>query len=477
MVLTACGWVLVQLVVLTRGHLRKTSYSASFNVSGASTDTLKNASSGGSVNVSGTSLDPLSLNLSHSELQVPGSVKDIYDEDADEIPENASSEAAAVSLLNHLSIGSTILNRAGDKRTPLSDLCQLFSLDTTDCGRVTKYLGSLSGSDLPVKVYTDRIVSGLSQVKENTVTAMRIADFACENDMNLNCHSGNEQAEAACRVKIYSSDFCKTVRAISTRQSSTNIANKSVLFSFGDCQTKSHEPCPNMCNPTIVKTRPFNDPRNMVLMNLNMARHWGEIKSAMASDVPFSQKQNRLMWRGASTGPCDTNKKGSRMMFVSKYARSSDPRIDVGFNTVVQGCGAASAYVKGSYSLSTALKSKYLMVVNGNDKASSLNWILASNSVPFMTRPAVESWLLETSLEPWKHYIPIEDDFSDVVSKLDWIAKNEDEGARVANAGQQYVKKFLDGEKEGRIQAAVLTAYVDRVSIGVEPGHGSNCQT
>ena len=165
------------------------------------------------------------------------------------------------------------------------------------------------------------------------------------------------------------------------------------------------------------------------------------------------------------------------MMFVSKYARSSDPRIDVGFNAVVQGCGAASAYIKGSYSLSTALKSKYLMVVNGNDKASSLNWILSSNSVPFMTRPAVESWLLETSLEPWKHYIPIEDDFSDVVSKLDWIAKNEDEGARVANAGQQYVKKFLDGEKEGRIQAAVLTAYVDRVSIGVEPGHGSNCQT
>ena len=43
--------------------------------------------------------------------------------------------------------------------------------------------------------------------------------------------------------------------------------------------------------------------------------------------------------------------------------------------------------IKGVAPVETFLKHKYLPVVDGNDKSSSLSWVLASNSVPLMPVP------------------------------------------------------------------------------------------
>ena len=49
------------------------------------------------------------------------------------------------------------------------------------------------------------------------------------------------------------------------------------------------------------------------------------------------------------------------------------------------------------------LKHKYQLPTEGNDKASDLNWKLASSSVVVMPRPALESWLFEGQLQPFVH--------------------------------------------------------------------------
>jgi hypothetical protein len=69
--------------------------------------------------------------------------------------------------------------------------------------------------------------------------------------------------------------------------------------------------------------------------------------------------------------------------------------------------------------ISEQIRFKYLIVVSGMDKATNLNWVLWTDSVPLMPPPVDESWLCESWLEPWVHYVPLRPDFSDVAVKLD----------------------------------------------------------
>ena len=125
------------------------------------------------------------------------------------------------------------------------------------------------------------------------------------------------------------------------------------------------------------------------------------------------------------------------------------------------------------------LKAKYVMVVNGNDKASGLNWVMASNSVPFMTRPTVESWMLESSLNAGEHYVEIEPDFSDLVPKLNWATANPSAVERIAKASSEYMRKFFNRDKEANINGAILAAYLTRVDVevraGVAKGENDSC--
>jgi hypothetical protein len=161
------------------------------------------------------------------------------------------------------------------------------------------------------------------------------------------------------------------------------------------------------------------------------------------------------------------------MMLCAKWFASSDSRVDVGFSSVVQLCTAAQRYMKPEMSLEALLRAKYVLVVNGNDKASGLSWALASNSVPFMVEPDIESWLLESSLKAWEHYVPIKPDFSDLSSHIDWAVKNDGAAERIAKAGAEYAQQFSNAETETNIAAAVVTAYLDRTEFrtGWEDGH------
>lgn len=94
-----------------------------------------------------------------------------------------------------------------------------------------------------------------------------------------------------------------------------------------------------------------------------------------------------------------------------------------------------------------------------------MNWALASNSVPFMVEPDIESWLLESSLKAWEHYVPIKADFSDLSSQVDWAVANDGAAERIAEAGKEYMRQFGTAEGETKVKAAVLTAYLDRVDI------------
>merc|ERR1712061_906192 len=83
-----------------------------------------------------------------------------------------------------------------------------------------------------------------------------------------------------------------------------------------------------------------------------------------------------------------------------------------------------------------------------------------------MTRPFFETAILHSQLVPWKHYLPLADDFSDLQKVLDWAGDNPTAVARMAIEGQTYFHENLESDRQAeQVSAAVLAVYLDRVRV------------
>ncbi len=122
-------------------------------------------------------------------------------------------------------------------------------------------------------------------------------------------------------------------------------------------------------------------------------------------------------------------------------------------------------YKKKFVDIKNQLKYKYLISIEGNDVATDLKWKLYSNSVIFMKKPTVVSWLMEDKLKPYIHYIPIAEDFSDLEEKYIWAIKNDDKCFEISQNAKYYIEQFLDEENEIKIQCEILKKYFENLII------------
>lgn len=69
---------------------------------------------------------------------------------------------------------------------------------------------------------------------------------------------------------------------------------------------------------------------------------------------------------------------------------------------------------------------KYIMDIDGNACTwDATAWKLNSGSVIFKPESDWQQWFYDSFL-PWKHFVPVKDDFSDVIEKVEWCRNNED---------------------------------------------------
>eukprot|EP01084_Bolivina_argentea_P271404 461801_1 len=152
--------------------------------------------------------------------------------------------------------------------------------------------------------------------------------------------------------------------------------------------------------PVFGKARPIfkNNSNNSLILiqTMKYSRHWQTACNNLHKlDIPWNKKQKKVIFRGASTDGF------VRRSFVRQYINYSNinASIDVGFTKLSvlkdETMDDLLPLRKSVMSIRDLLKYKYLVSIEGNDVASNLNWILMSNSVPFMRKPVRESWLME----------------------------------------------------------------------------------
>ena len=109
---------------------------------------------------------------------------------------------------------------------------------------------------------------------------------------------------------------------------------------------------------------------------------------------------------------------------------------------------------------------KYTKIVSYEEKdvITNLKWILASNSVPVIPRPRAESWPTEDLLMTWKHYIPIEEDSSDLNEKIKYFELNLEKVNKIAINRKSFAQNFSNLRVEKEIQKSSITqAYIENL--------------
>ncbi|HTF98391.1 MAG TPA: glycosyl transferase family 90 [Cellvibrio sp.] len=198
--------------------------------------------------------------------------------------------------------------------------------------------------------------------------------------------------------------------------------------------------------PTFLKSRPIRADQsneNSVLLKLNKIRHYYVVKDK----IRFEDKIPKLVWRGKSNRP-------ERVKLLEQYF--DNPVCDFGDT---HHKNKRTVYERPFLTIPQQLEYRYILSIEGNDVATNLKWIMASNSLCFMRRPRFETWFMEGSLVPNFHYVLLKDDYSDLEENINHYNRFPEEASAITKNANNYFNQFLDERRELLISMKVMEKY------------------
>lgn len=183
---------------------------------------------------------------------------------------------------------------------------------------------------------------------------------------------------------------------------------------------------------------------------------------------PWEDKINTLMWRGLRSDdhsgfafyPWET--KINTLMVPSKSADTSISA-DTPRQYLVDLSNAnpnlIDAKFAGGVSKEEQIKYKMSIVMDGHTSTyPGFLWRLLSNSVTFKQETDNEQWFYDY-VKPWVHYIPVKQDLSDLLKKIDWVKTHDQEAKKIADQSTKFVQNNLMMPHIDRYIIKLLTKY------------------
>lgn len=293
-----------------------------------------------------------------------------------------------------------------------------------------------------------RINYYLDNLQEQTVSYNKnMEDFCFDkifitnyNDLSNNLLNNN-----------YFIDIKKYVSNVNSNKYSNNF-----LCIFGD--TINHD----NNYPVFTKVRKINDRYNKILLKLNSNYHCHMLKDIKKIDIPFSLKNNKLLWRGTLTGK---HVHGLRHSIVKKFQNHANKNIDIKFYQSAKDMDTNGYNIVRKLSYVEQLEFKFIISIEGNDVATNLKWALLSNSVVLMPECKISSWFMEDHLIPYIHFVPLNRDFEDLEEKYEWCLNHLKECEQISKNATLYMEQFMDEDVEKRITTKVIETYLDKISF------------
>ncbi|PIK61812.1 putative KDEL motif-containing protein 1 isoform X1, partial [Apostichopus japonicus] len=106
-------------------------------------------------------------------------------------------------------------------------------------------------------------------------------------------------------------------------------------------------------------------------------------------------------------------------------------------------------------------KYKYQVNIDGTVAAYRLPYLLAGDSLVFKHNSTYYEHFYK-QLRPWEHYIPFEQDLSDLEEKLRWAMDNDEKAKQIAENGSEFARSNLLSNRIFCYYYQVLTEYASR---------------
>ena len=206
----------------------------------------------------------------------------------------------------------------------------------------------------------------------------------------------------------------------------------------------------NLDYPGLTKSRPISLCSNNVLLPLETARHFDFVEDNRL----FTSKFDQAVWRGAAY-------QKHRQKFLQQTSNS------------IYGDFADTSHLtkKNKFtkpqefmSIQNQLNYKFIVSLEGNDVASNLKWIMASNSIAIMPKPKMETWFSERHLVANQHYIEISDDFTNIDEKIEYFLEHPKECKEINAEAKRYCEPFFDLERQYQLGMIVADRYFESIS-------------
>jgi Glycosyl transferase family 90 len=195
-------------------------------------------------------------------------------------------------------------------------------------------------------------------------------------------------------------------------------------------------------------------PLQPIIWKLASRRHYGFLDQVAIKDRPWEEKKNMAVFRGQLTGSRDGYNKTlsdlenclklrrCRMVYNHAQSRLVNAKLTDTRKRLPDVLNGVELTAK-SVTIRHLLRYKGLIMLEGNDVASGLKWALLSESVVLMPIPKHTSWALEEMLEPWVHYVPLQDDANDVEEKMQWVLDHDAEARRISRAATLWMQDLI----------------------------------
>jgi hypothetical protein len=229
----------------------------------------------------------------------------------------------------------------------------------------------------------------------------------------------------------------------------------------------------------VTGPRPMSD-INYIVWRLTSRRHFGPIPYIAPVDIPWEDKKNMAVFRGALTGtrrdgysPLSSHNSSEtemclrlhrcKLVYTTTNSSIVDARLvaHVKEGTVLNTIGSIDVYGE-KMNFEQMLKFKAIIMLEGNDVSSGFKWAMYSNSVVMTQLPTKSSWAMEDMLEPWVHYIPLNQNLTDVEEKMQWVIDNNDEALMIAKRGSLWIKDLLYHPDAAQEEEAVFDEIIRR---------------
>lgn len=177
-------------------------------------------------------------------------------------------------------------------------------------------------------------------------------------------------------------------------------------------------------------------------------------REILEGDISWEKKVPVAIWRGwlsdtgePSDGHLASNYDQTPRFAICKIGSAHPECIDAGFTNLdskeMESIAKNLKFLKSPLSKREHLLGKYLPVLDGHMCTyPGYQWRLLSHSVCLKQESDQVQWFYK-ALQPYVHYIPVKNDMSDLVEKINWAKEHDQETAAIAERARDFALKNL----------------------------------